>query len=43
VPDLFYEGVRVYGEDASLPGRVNMTDGDGSNIHLDYLRIIGQR
>ena len=39
--DLFVEKVRVYGEDASLPGWANMIDGDGLNIHSDYLRIAG--
>ncbi|MCJ7552042.1 MAG: FAD-dependent oxidoreductase [Anaerolineae bacterium] len=37
--DLFVEKVLAYGEDASLPGRANMIDGDGLNIHPDYLRI----
>lgn len=37
--DLFVAKVRAYGEAGSLPGRANMIDGDGLNIHPDYIRI----
>jgi hypothetical protein len=39
VHDLFVDKVRAYGADASIPGRTNMIDGDGLNIHPDYLRM----
>lgn len=40
VHDLFVEKVRAYGQDGALPGRTNMIDGDGLNIHPDYLRMV---
>ncbi len=39
VHDLFVDKIRSLGADASVPGRINMIDGDGLNIHPDYLRL----
>jgi glycine/D-amino acid oxidase-like deaminating enzyme len=39
VHDRFVAAVLAYGEDAALPGRTNMIDGDGLHIHPDYLRM----
>jgi hypothetical protein len=40
VHDLFVARVRAFGADASVPGRTNMIDGDGLNIHPDYLQLV---
>ncbi len=40
VHDLFVDRIRAYGAEASLPGRTNMIDGDGLNIHPDYLQLV---
>ncbi len=39
VHDRFVDKVRALGSDASVPGRTNMIDGDGLNIHPDYLQL----
>jgi hypothetical protein len=39
VHDLFVARIRAFGADASVPGRTNMIDGDGLNIHPDYLQL----
>ncbi len=39
VHDLFVEKIHCFGADASVPGRSNMIDGDGLNIHPDYLQL----
>lgn len=39
VHDRFVAAVLAYGDDAALPGRTNMIDGDGLHIHPDYLRM----
>ena len=39
VHDLFANKILALGADASIPGRTNMIDGDGLNIHPDYLRL----
>ncbi len=39
VHDRFVEKIRSYGTDASIPGSVSTLNGDGLNIHPDYLRL----
>lgn len=37
--DLFVEKIRAYGDVASVPGKRDMINGDGLNIHPEYLRL----
>lgn len=39
VHDLFVEKIRSLGPQASLPGRQDSINGDGLNIHPEYLRL----
>ena len=37
--DLFVDKVRAYGDIASVPGKRDMINGDGLNVHPEYLRL----
>lgn len=39
VHDRFVDKIRAYGDFASVPGSVNFINGDGMDIHPDYLRL----
>lgn len=39
VHDLFVTKIKSYGKDAFIEGRKDMINGDGLNIHPDYLRM----
>jgi len=39
VQDLIVDKIRSFGEDASVTGRVDFINGDGLDVHPDYLRL----